>query len=284
MVALLRSRPKEIPRASAAIRKKSPAARPLVDALSSAGTTAAQHALVELMNDSALDIAQRRAAAFGLGRATSASPEAVLALSRRLDDPVLRVYSLYGLGTISRRLREAGATERSDQIGTLLIAALGRAETPAQKVEALRGIANSGHSQALGAVRPFFASEHGKVRVAAIDAVRLMKGQEIDGILIAALADGAPDVQMAAVEAIAVREPNEALSQALAAAPEKIAKAATRLKVVRVMERFLPQRPELRNALEKLAASDASKEVQNAARAALASPDPAQGGSQFSKK
>jgi hypothetical protein len=271
MGAIFRSRPQDIATALKDIRKKTPVARMLIDAIASAGTKPAQRALVELMENNVYAPADRKAAAFAISRLANASPDAVEALSRRLADPQFHVYALFGLGTICRRLREAGESERSDRIAEILIAQLGKAKSPGEQVEALRAIANSGHSSAFDAVKPFFSAKQNKVRVAAVDSIRLMQRLEVDEIVAASLIDSQPDVQLAAVDAASVREPSDTLVNALGPAADKIDKVSTRLKLVRVMGHYLPKRPELRANLEKLATNDPSADVQKAARAELGS-------------
>jgi hypothetical protein len=271
MAALLRSQPKTIPLALASVRRKSPAARPLLDALSSAGTPEAQLALASLIDDTALDPSVRRTAAFALTRTPKATPETVVTLSKHVDAPALRIHVLYGLGTICRRSRESGETQLADAILQTLLGALSRAKKPAHQVDALRGIANSGHPAAFDAVQPFFSSPSQKVRVAAVDSIRLMKGAEVDAILASSLASSEDDVQSAAVDAAAVREPSDTMITALQSASraEDRTKPAIRLKLAQVMGQWLKQRPELRPTLEHLSTRDSSERVRQVAKLAL---------------
>ncbi|HEY3494394.1 MAG TPA: hypothetical protein VGK73_06900 [Polyangiaceae bacterium] len=275
MSAILRTQPRHIPAALAQVRKKADAGSELIDALSSAGTPAAQDALIELADDPKLGDTTRRSAAFALSRTTAATPNAVSALERYLRVPALRVHALYALGTICRRLREEGAKDRADRIVETLLAALKEAKTPAEQVDALRSIANSGHPGAFEPVKPYFTASNAKVRVAAVDAIRLMPGAEADTVIAKSLTDGPAEVQVAAIEAVAVREPSNTLASALTAAGNAIEKVATRLKLVQVIERWLEQRPELLTELQRLSTSDPAPVVQEAAKAALARRQPA---------
>ena len=269
MEAILRSQPAHVPEAVARIRAHSPAARPLLDALSSAGTLPAQRALVELMNDEKAPKGVRRTAAFALTRTQNPSPQTLDALARVVDSELLRVYALYGLGTLSRHLAEAGETERAAAITQILTTALKKSDTPSHQVDVLRGIANSGASSAFSAVQPFLEADSAKVRVAAIDALRLMRRPEVDQILANALETGSDDVKLAAVEAANVREPSAVLAKALQALADTTERPGLKLKIVRVMGSWLKERPEFKSPLQKFAQSDASEQVRLAAQNAL---------------
>lgn len=272
LAALLRTDKKNVPLAVARVRSRSPALRGLLDALASAGTPEAQSALVSLLDDGKLDMSLRRAAASGLARTEHATPETVRALQAHVApaDP-LHVFALYGLGTIARRLRDAGDTERAGAVVRGLVADLARVSTPADQVDVLRALANSGGAEALEAVRPYLTAGAVKVRIAAVDALRLMQLPEVDGIIIDRLGQAEPEMRNAALDAVSVRTPSAALVAALQQAAQSDTKPALRLKAVRIMAQWLPQRPELRSSLERLASSDESEQIRKAARTGLGS-------------
>lgn len=228
--------------------------------------------LVVLMENGKLSASLRRAAAFSLIRVERATPETVTELAKHVGsgDP-LRVHALYGLGTICRRLRDAGEAARADAIVPLLVGVLRDATTPAAQVDALRGIANSGHEGALEAVRPFLDAKVGKVRAAAVDAIRLMRRPEVDAIIAERLSNGENDVKLAALDAISVREPTDVLVSALDVTAKGADKPATRLKAVRIIGHWLPKRPELKATLEAVAKSDEQGRLREAAKTALGS-------------
>jgi hypothetical protein len=266
--ALLRAKPETIPLALAAIRRKSPAATMLLDALSSAGTPQAQHALVGLMNDERSG-EMRGNAAFALMRVTKATQEAINALAKHLDGGPLQVFALYGLGTISRHLREAGDAPTSAGISRLLTRSLAKADTPALQVHVLRGIANSGDPASFDGVKPFFTADLDKVRAAAVDAVRLMQRPDVDSLVAERLDKDVQLVQLAALDAIAVRDPSDVLVQALERAARKAEQPVVRVKAVRVAGEVLPKRPDLKSFLEALAQDSEYEQVRKAATSAL---------------
>ena len=270
LAALIRSDSKNVALTVTHVKAKSPAQRALLDALSSAGSPEAQQALASLMNDASLDLPVHRAAAFSLTRTEQATPETVAALQAHVatTDP-LHVFALYGLGTIARRLRDAGDTPRATAIVQSLVDALTHAETPDAQVDALRAIANSGGASAFDAVQPFLRADSVHVQAAAVDALRLMVRPEVDGIIAAELGLPNSDVQVSALDAISVREPSKTLATALGQAATSATRPQNRLKAVRIMARWLPQQPELRPTLELLAKSDELDQIRQAAQDAL---------------
>jgi len=269
--ALLRTDGRNVAKALDRIRAGSRARRILLDALSSAGTSEAQVALVSAMNDPKLNASVRNEAAYGLTRTPRATPASVTALEQHLksDDP-LRLFALYGSGTIARRLSEAGEAERAEAIVQSLLRLLEQAKSPQDRVDVLRALANSGSSSAFSAVEPLLTEQAPQVRAAAIDALRLMNHPGVDAIVAAALTRADRDMQAAAIDAMSVREPSPVLVRALDSAvqssdlPDQL-----RIKAVKVMGYWLHKQPELRPTLARLAESDKLEQVRQAAKKAL---------------
>jgi hypothetical protein len=271
MAALLRSEPKNVGAATKLVRQGSPAKRALLDALSSAGTAEAQGALVAIMDDGSVGKPVRLAAAFSLIRTGRATPASVAALEKHVSGGLLRVHALYGLGTISRRLHESGEAERAKAIVRVLLGALGAAKTPAARVHALRGIANSGAASALDSVTPLLSDRSAKLRAAAVDAIRLMKHPGVDAIIAERLRRDESLVQTAALDAIAVREPSNTLKDALRDAATNAQTPQARIKAVRIMGQWLAKHPALQETLEHVAKHDERETVRTAAKTALGS-------------
>ena len=270
LAALARSDAKNVPPVVARIRAHSVARRALSDALSSAGTPEAQAALVALLSDSKLELPARRTAAFSLIRTESATSASVSALESHVQpsDP-LSTFALLGLGTISRRLREAGEIARADAIVLGLVHDLSAATAVEDQMNGLRGIANSGASSAFEAVKPFLDSKEPRVESAAVDAIRLMARPEIDPLIAAELAQPNVAVQDAALAAISVREPSPVLTDALSQAAKSASRSGLRIKAIAIIGRWLPRHPELRPKLELIAQSDSADQIRAAAKQAL---------------
>jgi len=265
MTALLRSRPGLVETLERRIRGGAKNQNVLMDALSSADSARGQAALVSLMDDTKLTESLRRDAAFSLIRTPTPTVETVDALKRHAESGILQVHALYGLGTFSRRLREAGEAARAAEIAHLLMQLLAKASTPSIQVHVLRGIANSGHPEALTSVKPLLYAPSTKVRAAAVDAIRLMPGDEVEQLIAAQLMGTNPEAQLAAVDAIAVREPSAPLLKALTNGGPVAEKPSTRMRAIAVMLKWLPSHPELRKVLEQMARDDVNPHVREAA-------------------
>ncbi len=268
MTALLRTQPPLIAQAERRIRAGSNAANLLLDTLGSTGTPRAQQALVSIMNDAQLSESTRQAAAFSLIRTPTPSPETLQALKEQTKGGPLMVHALYGLGTMSRHLREAGETSGASEAGaivSLLVELLGKAQSPSVQVHVLRAIANSGDSAALEAVKPWLSSPTSKVRAAAVDAIRLMPGEAVERLLTEQFKGNNPEAQLAAIDAMIVREPSALLVKALAESAANAEKPATRLRAVGLIQKWLPAHPELLPALKEIENNDVNPHVREAA-------------------
>jgi hypothetical protein len=268
--ALFRQEPRAVAKAVGAIRAKSSASETLLDALSSASSDQAQAALVKLMGDKAIDAKLRSRAIDALVRTPKPNEASALALRAKLADDPFNEQALYGLGTYSRLLRDAGKTSQAKVLGELVAARLARATVSMDIVTVLRSIANSGYAGALSRVTPYLGDERERVRVAAVRALQSMRDPKIDGILASRMkTDASRDVRIAAMAAAKIREPSDELTGAVASAGIEASDAQVRFRAVELMIRWLPQRPDLRVALERVARKDAEPKVRNRAQAAL---------------
>jgi hypothetical protein len=268
--ALFRQEPRTVEKAVHAIRAKSPASETLLDALSSASSDQAQGALVKVMGDKAIDTKLRTRAIDALVRTPKPNEASALALRAKLADDPFNEQALYGLGTYSRLLRDAGKAKQAKTLGELLASRLARATVSMDIVTVLRSIANSGYAGALSRVTPYLGDERERVRVAAVRALQSMRDPKIDGILASRMkTDASRDVRIAAMAAAKVREPSDELTGAVASAGTEASDAQVRFRAVELMIRWLPQRPDLRVALERVAQKDAEPKVRNRAQAAL---------------
>lgn len=269
MAAILRSRPKHLPQAASAVRRGSLAASSLGDALSAAGTDQAQAVLVALIRDKSLRPALRYALGVSLVRTERASEPSLAFITESTGDPFLRELAVLGLGTVSRRLREAGLTERAQRADAELASLLAQAKDDDAKVRALRGIGNSGQELAFERVEPLLVGGSVRVRAAAVEALRLMKDPRVDAAVARALGDREAEVRGAGLNAAEAREPSELLAQGLQRVLQGENKSGLRGRALRLAGRWLPKRPELRASLERVAEADESPAMRAAARKAL---------------
>jgi len=220
MAAILRSHADSVPRAVALIERGSTASKPLVDALGSAGTAQAQQALARLAQNAKLTKDIRREAAFALIRTPHPTPDSVQVLAKNIEDPLLRPYAVYGLGTYARRLREAGEVALSNQASETLLTQLAGAKG-GDLVDVLHGIANSGYAPALARLRPMLLDADSSIRAAAVGALRQMPSAEVEPLIaLRMVADEKQGVRLAALDAAAAREPSDRLVAAVSDAAE----------------------------------------------------------------
>ncbi len=270
IVAVLRSRPEDVPLAVAAIGRGSPARPVLLDALGAAATPAAQAALSRLMLDRGAPEEVRRHAAFALIRTPRPTAASLDALVDALGDPLARTYAVYGLGTYARRFREAGEAALASRAAARLVEELPVATRSLDRVDVLRGIANSGDARAFAAVRPLLDERDESVRTAAISAVRLMPNPEVDGILAKHLTgDESMGVRVEALDAASVRAPTDALVEAVGRVAIGAPDSRSRMMAVRVLASWMPSRPDVRSVLQRAARGDPRDPMREAARAAL---------------
>jgi hypothetical protein len=91
----------------------------------------------------------------------------------------------------------------------------------------------------------------------------------VDAIVAERLENDVQTVQLAALDAIAVRQPSDTLSKALEHAAQKAEKSAVRLKAVRILGEWLPKRPEVKMILGRLSRQSEHVQVREAAQRAL---------------
>lgn len=270
MTAILRSHPADIARAVAVIQRGSPASKSLLDALGSSRTPETQQALAQLAQNVKLAKDLRRQAAFALIRTPHPTPDSVQVLIKNIKDETLRPYAVYGLGTYARRLREVGEVPLSNQASEALLTQLSGSKE-SDRVDVLRGIANSGYAPALDRVRPLFLDPDPSIRAAAVGAIRLMPNPEVESLIAARLgADEKQSVRLAALDAAGLREPGDTLVTAVSDVAMNAPDSQSRARAVRLIEGWLPKRPELRKSLEQVAWSDSREGVRKLAQAGLA--------------
>ena len=123
----------------------------------------------------------------------------------------------------------------------------------------LRALGNTGDPRILPALTAAFSSSSVLVRIAAVEAMRLVPGAE--GMIAKALADVVPDVRSAAVFAAADRDLN-ALRPALAFALQRDREITVRRSIIELAGNA----PLLRPLLVDAAAHDSDRELRDLAK------------------
>lgn len=268
LAALLKLDDKNVALAEAAVRRRSKATTRVEDALAAADTARSQQALVGLAGDTSRADDARLSSATSLIRVQTPTDATLQALAGWIHDPLLASHAIHGLGSVSRRLRDTGDAQRSELAAKPLLAELESAKTDSARIQALRGIANSGYAAAFNAVQALLASKNRDVRGAALEALRHMRSDKVDPLLAERLkAETDVEVRLAALNAIKVRECSKLLSAALVTAAEDT-EGRVRLKAVALLARC-DGSPEAKAALVRAASSDATTSVREAAASAL---------------
>ncbi len=268
MTAILRTQSDKLKLAEAEVKKNVEVSSVMADALASAGTPAAQETLASLL---AAPVEVKKTAATSLIRVsepTVASEEAVRSLC---NDTKFLSFCLYGLGTYARKLREAGAGERAQSIGTELLDRLKIAKSEDEKEIVLRGLANAAEPRALPLVKPLLVDESVRMRQAAVDAIRLVPGSEVDAILSERLkSDNAVSVRSAVLSSAMVREASPLIRKSIGDAAISDSNSGIRKKSLKLLVRWLPTSPEVLPIIKKVAAEDQNEAVKRLAKEALA--------------
>ncbi|MGC4070186.1 MAG: hypothetical protein QM784_37110 [Polyangiaceae bacterium] len=139
MVSILQAHAERVSDVSALIRRADPATNTLLDVLGSTSTDESQSALVELAEDTRLDINIRRRAAYAAIRSARPTPMLVEHLKSWVRDSELEQYGMYELGTAARHLREVGSVERSRSMVDFLSQELASTTAPNRTVESAAG-------------------------------------------------------------------------------------------------------------------------------------------------
>jgi hypothetical protein len=270
LAAMLRSDARLVSKAVARIRAKSKASGDLLDALSSASSPEAQRALAGLVGMKGVDADLRANVVFSLSRLRTPTREATRALESVLDDDPIHTGALYGLGTHARLYRDLGNAKEATRLGERLLTHLARADGSSARATVLRAIANSGYDGALAAVSRQLKDAHDEVRAPALRALQSMRTPRADALLAHHITDDeSKKARLSAIEAADLREPSEVVVAALSKAATDADDPHVRFRSVELLVRWLPRRPDVRGALERVAKADEEVKVRELAKAAL---------------
>ena len=270
LAAILREQPDKVPLTVKKIQAGSPAGDVLVQALSSASSPAAQSALVGLVSSKTLDPRLRDRVVLALSRTPKPDARSVDALKTMLKADPFSEQALLGLGSYSRRLRDAGEAVRAEDIGRLLVATLAQSRGPSDRVTVLRAITNSGYSPAKDVVIGYTAAPEEEIRVAAVRALQSMKDGSVDQVIAdRMLTDSSSEVQISALNAAKVRDPSDVLAHAAAGAATSAADPHVRYRAVELIDFWAHSRPDLRATLEDVSVRDPEGRIRDRAKAAL---------------
>jgi hypothetical protein len=270
LAALFRRQPETIALALAKIQKNAAGAAELLDALGSASSPAAQQALLDLSKNQALDAKLQARVLRSLARTQRPTEASVAAFEALLVNNPFDQVALYGLGTYSRRLRDAGDLPRANAIAERLVQRLRSATEEADLIVVIEALANAGAAPSFEPLQGYLSNPSEPVRVAAVRALQSIKDPQVDQALAAALeSDASSAVRISAMNAAQVRAPSDPLAAALTAAAVDASDPHVRFRAVELMGQWLPRWPAFRGTLEKIASKDVEDKVRDRAKAAL---------------
>ncbi len=266
LVAFLRSQPETAPLALQHIRAQSSASDALVSGLAAAGTEVTRDALLSLLRDDTSSARLRLRAMVGLSHHLQPGAETAAAFTALLGDPQLGGQALLSLGSLSRRLRDAGQAQQADAIGVELAHGLEAASDTPSRARALRAISNSGDSKLLPLIKASLDLPDRELRAAAADGLRHMQSSEAEALLAARLkVEDDPEVQHAILRAAKTRGASPVLAEALSICITKGPTANIRRRAVELARLWVKTQPSLGAALEQAKLHDPDPEVRAAA-------------------
>ena len=268
IAALMRLEPDAVRAAQRMILDGAPAetAGVLIGAMGEAGTPVAQHALGELLATPTLGEEPRTHAAITLGLTAAPTPETLRALdetARGLGD--LANTATLAQGNASLRMYDDDPQAATAQVDALH-ARLARASDDDERALVLRALGNTGDPRILDAITQALATGSVAVRIAATEALRLVRGSAADQLLLARCADASGLVRSAAVFAIAERD-LAPFAATLARMVRRDGDIGVRRAIVDLAAARLD---ELRAVVEHVAANDADPELRTIAKSVLA--------------
>jgi HEAT repeat protein len=269
LIGLLRHDTANVDRAAQYIIKNGMAADSLMDALSSAGTPPTQQALLSIIDNSKLTKQVRLRAAGALTRVASPTPNAVTTFTRLLHVADFDAIACYGLGTLSRRMRENGDFAAADAVSDTLVKELRETKKEDWTVTVLRGVANSGNGKAFASVEPFLTDRSARIREAAVSSLRLMMEPKVETVLQSILANETDDsVRVAALDACGMRPMTPGLLQITSTAVLSSKSTRVRQKAIQVLATWTPRNAEAKSALKSMSVLETNPIVRREAETA----------------
>jgi hypothetical protein len=181
-------------------------ANAVIGALGEASTAAAQGELVELLGHEVLDEAARSHAAIALGLGDGPTATTLEALRQVAEDRgPIGDSAMLALGNAALRLRGDDPGGAAAEVARLL-GRLAAAADDAERALVIRALGNTGDPAILPALAAALAAGSDPLRVAAVEALRLVADRRADRMLSAALGDADAAVREAAVFAASSRD------------------------------------------------------------------------------
>jgi hypothetical protein len=278
LAALFRQRPESAGAAIELLRKNG-SCQPITDALASAGSPTALHALATLARDPVLPRLLRMGAMIALIRIQQPRPEAMRIPAALLDDVDIQVKSAARM--VSGALARAGRAEYpadSDKIDQALIARYRKSREVPELTDLLAAMGNSVGPAIVPVIEEALRDSRSLVRAAAARGLRLATGPDVDRLLSLTIAsDSDPSVCAAAIFSAGFRRPlGPLIGEALVRAAREASADYVRSDAVNLLRQHPEASPRVVETLAWVAEHDSRPGVRRLAREAMASVLPQQ--------
>jgi HEAT repeat protein len=273
LAALFRERPEAAVDAVALLRKSGPH-KAITDGLGAASSPAALAALGSLTLDRALPTAVRVDALTALVLVQHPTPEGMRIPVALVEDGDKEIRSVARLisGAVARTGRTQNQAE-AEAIDKVLIERYRKAREVTELSDLVAALGNSGGPEALPVIEEALGDARPTLRAAAVRALRLAPGAEIDRLLSAAItSDPEPSVRSDAIFAVGFRRPlGSQLGEALLRAVKSDPADYVRSSAITLLRRNPDASTRLAETLAWVAENDAQAGNRRLAREALAS-------------
>ncbi len=241
----------------------------LLGGLGSAGTPEAQHALASILDGADAPRSMRVSAAVALGFSNPPTEEGEQAINKAMasSDKEIADTAALASGSQAHAMSLAQSGDPKDAVETL-IARLVAAANDGERALYLRALGNSGDLRALPAILPYLTHVDATLRGVAAWALRFMIGDEVDALVIAAMADKEAAVRVAAIETVAFRPVAGVLAkldELLRAEPE----VSVRMAILNAMHAKRSEAPTIADSLAWAEENDPAAEVRVLAKQLL---------------
>ena len=180
-------------------------------------------------------------------------------------EEIVHAAALFGLGTMSRNLKETEPV-RAERIVGGLLASIGPPMTERGTDTLLKALGNSGSGKALPVLMEFVKNRSGRLRASAAAGLRFVDSGQADSVLATVLAsDEDAQVRMSALLALRFRKPAEETIRAQIQAVSRDEAEAVRLAALTNLGSIVGEFPEVLPVIRRAAEEDDSASVRKTA-------------------
>ncbi|MEM6755089.1 MAG: HEAT repeat domain-containing protein, partial [Cyanobacteria bacterium P01_C01_bin.38] len=240
----------------------------LSGALSAVGNSQAQTALVNTINARSQDWDAMYVLIPSLGSINNPNDEAEDILNKlafNSQDERIASTAQLALGTVAYNLTQT-APNRTNKIVKQFVQKLSREKSEQQIIQYLLVLGNTGSANAFDTIISYRKAPQPKIRSAAISALRLIDGKQVDNVITKILTEDADDsVRLEAATILGYREINSETFKIQKQAFTSEKSVTVRLALLKNLWEAREHFPEVVNLVKQAAQNDTSTEVKEAA-------------------